>query len=164
MKPKNSKERRTSFLKFLALFVVTVGMIVTAVYFNFKVPSKENALLRETSKVIETEREFQDNFYKELVDVKGMIDSLDVPGQNTDYQNSQISKKLVDLQATIPTKDDTYLYDMHTSMITLYVELQTAKDKLHALRDAEGMIDEYKEELEKCRSELKQAERELRIR
>lgn len=164
MKPKNSKERRNSFLKFLALFLVTVGMIVAAVFFNYRVPSKENALLREQSKVIESEMEFQSGFFNEMGHVKRMIDSLDVPGQNTAYQKNLISSKLVELQKTIPTKDSTYLYDMHMTIIELYVELQSAKDKLHALRDAEGTIAEYKEALDKCNQYLKEAERELRIR
>ena len=165
MKPKNSKERTTSFLKFLALFLVTVGMIVAAVFFTYSVPTKENALLREQTKVIETEMEFQSGFFNEMESVKRMIDSLDVPGQNTAYQKSLISSKLVELQKTIPTKDDdTHLYDMHTAIIELYVELQTAKDKLHELRDAENTIEEYKDALETCRRDLKEAERELRIR
>ena len=165
MKPKNSKERISSFLKFLALFLVTVGMIVAAVFFTYKVPTKENALLREQSQVIDTAMEFQGGFFNEMKSVKKMIDSLDVPGQNTAYQKSLISNKLVELQNTIPRKDDdTHLYDLHTTIIDLYVELQTAKDKLHALRDAEGTIAEYKDALETCRRDLKEAERELRIR
>ena len=63
MKPKNSKERRNSFLKFLALFLVTVGMIMAAVFFTYRVPTKENALLREQSKVIDTAMEFQSGFF-----------------------------------------------------------------------------------------------------
>ena len=165
MKPKNSKERRNSFLKFSALFLVTVGMIMVAVFFTYKVPTKENAQLREETKVIGTAMEFQSGFFNEMESVKSMIDSLDVPGQNTAYQKSLITNKLVELQNTIPIKDDdTHLYDMHTTIIELYVELQTAKDKLHALRDAESTIEEYEEALDKCRSELKEAERELRLR
>ena len=164
MKPKNSKERRNSFLKFLGLFLATVSMVVIAVYFNFRVPAKENELLREQAKLVKSEMEFQNGFFNEMQNIKGMIDSLDVPGQNTAYQKSLISAKLVDLQKTIPTKDSTYLYDMHTSIVDLYVELQSAKDKLHALRDAEGTIEEYKEALDKCNQYLKEAERELRVR
>jgi peptidoglycan hydrolase CwlO-like protein len=164
MKPKNSKERRNSFLKFLALFVVTVGMIVTAVFFTYSVPKKENAQLREVTKVMETGMVFQKDFYDEMKAVKNMIDSLDVPGQNTDYLNSQIGEKMAKLENTIPTKDETHLYDMHTSILRLYSELQISKNKLHELRDAEERIEEYEEAYEDCKDELKQALRELRLK
>ncbi len=165
MKPQNSKERRISFLKFFGLFALTVAMIVAAVFFNYNVQKKETTLLREESKLIKAGVEFKDKFYEEMVDVQGLIDSLDVPGQNTNFLKSQINDKLVVLQKTIPTEDDeTNLYDMHSTIVNLYVELTAAKDKLHELRDAEATIDEYKKAYEDCSRDLKTAERELRIR
>lgn len=164
MKPKNSKERRTSFLKFLGLFIATVAMILLAVYFNFKVPTKENNLLREQSKLIEKEMEFQGNFFEEMQTVKRMIDSLEVPGAQINYESKLISSKLVEMQQSIPIADSTHLYDMHTTIVDLYVEMMENKEKLRSLSDAEGTIEEYKDALKQCRDDLKQAERELRSR
>ena len=163
MKPKNSKERRNSFLKFLALFLFTVAMVVTAVYFNFKVPKKENQILKAQALNIKKEMDFQNNFNKEMSTVKNMIDSMDVPGQNISYQNSLISTKLVDMQKMIPTKDSTYRYDMYTNIVGLYIELQETKDRLRSLEDAESTIQEYKEAFEKCKDDYKEVERELYI-
>lgn len=163
MKPKNSKERQSSFLKFLLLFLVTTGTVVGAVYFNYKVPNKENALLREQAKMLDSEMKFQSEFYEEMKATKKMIDSLDAPGANIKYLNSLVSDKLVELQKTIPTRDSTHLFDFHNSIIETYVELQETKDKLLELRDAESTIEEYKEALETCRQDLKSIERELFI-
>lgn len=164
MKPKNSKDRQSSFLKFLGLFILTAGMIVAAVYFNFKVPAKENDLLREQTKVVKEEMAFQSNFFSEMQEVKAMIDSLDVPGANVVFGSSQISDKLVEMQKSLPTKDSTYLYDMHMSIVDTYVELMDNKQRLRSLRDAEGEIEQYKVALKDCNTYLKQAERELRIK
>ena len=161
MKPKNSKERRISFLKFLVLFVVTVATILAAFYFDFKVPAKENETLRKEYASHITEKTFQNGFYDEMKGLKQMIDSLDIPGQNVSYQNQLISAEIVDIQNKIPVTNAHY--DMNMSIIQLYVELQTAKEKLNELRDAEGIIQEYKAELDKCREELKHLERELSI-
>jgi hypothetical protein len=163
MKPKNLKERRKTFLRFLLLFLFTVASVLTAVYFNFKVPKKENKLLKTQVRIVKKEMEYQDNFFKEMKSIKGMIDSLDVPGQNISYQTSMISTKLVDLQKAFPTKDSTYKYDMYTSIVGLYVELQNTKDELRSLVDAKSTIEEYKDVLDKCREDLKQAERDLFI-
>jgi len=163
MKPKNSKERRKTFLRFLLLFLLTVASILVAVYFNFKVPKKENNLLKTQVRVVKKEMVFQNKFFKEMKSIKGMIDSLDVPGQNVSFQTSLINTKLVDLQKGIPTKDSTYKYDMYTSIVELYAELQNAKDELRSLTDAKSTIEEYKDVLDKCREDLKQAERDLFI-
>ncbi len=163
MKPKNSKDRRASFLKFLALFVITITAILFAVYFNFKVPNKENAILKDQVKSVEKEMIFQDGFSKEMKSIRGMIDSLEIKGANLSYQNSLISGKLVDLQKTIPTKDSTYRYDMYTGIISVYAELLDGKIQLSELKDSKATIDEYKIALEKARSDFKQCERDLYI-
>ena len=163
MKPKNSKERRSAFFKFLGLFLVTMLTLLVAVYFNFKVPNKENALLKTQVKAVEKEMTFQNDFSAEMESIKSMIDSLDVPGQNVPYQNSKISEKLVSLQKTIPTKDSTFRYDMYSNIVAAYADLQQSEGELIDLKDAKNTIEDYKEALEKCRNDLKQAERDLYI-
>ncbi|WP_452219796.1 type VI secretion system transmembrane protein TssO [Lacinutrix salivirga] len=163
MKPKNSKERRASFFKFLALFIVTTTAILFAVFFNYKVPNKENSILKEQVKAVEKELAFQDNFSNEMIAIRSMIDSLDVKGQNLSYQNSLISTKLVDLQKTIPSKDSTFKYDMYSNIVAVYADLQDAKGELSNLKDAKKTIDDYKLALDRYRVDLKQCERDLDI-
>lgn len=163
MKPKNSKERQSAFLKFLLLFLVTVLTIVFAIYFNYKVPNKENDLLKTQIKSVEKEMEFQNNFSDEMTAIKSMIDSLDIPGQNISYHNLLIGTKIAELQKNIPSKDSTYRYDMYSNIVNLYVELQDIKGELRSLNDAKSTIEEYKEALDRCRADLKQTERDLFI-
>ena len=163
MKAKNTKERRKSFFKFLLLFLLTIVSILVATYFNFKIPKEENNILKSKVVKVEQEMKFQKNFYREMVNVKNMIDSLDVPGQNFSYQKELISQKLVTLKKTIPTKDSTYRYDMYSDIVNLYIELQNEKTDLHKLVDVKSTIEEYKDALDKCREDLKQSERDLYI-
>lgn len=163
MEPKNRKKRRISFLKFLALFIVTVCSVQAAVYFNYAVPKKENRLLRQKSAMLDSESKFQEGFFAEMKGLKGLIDSMDIEGQNISYQSSLITDKIVDLQKKIPSKDSTYLYDMHMDITQLYLELRATKENLIELKDAEKTIAEYKTALKECQEDLKQLERELFI-
>lgn len=163
MKPINNTERKKSFLKFLLLFLVTVFAVIFAIYFNYEIPAKENQILRDQAKVIEEDLKFQNSFYSQMETVKNLIDSLDVPGQNSSYQNSLISTKLVELQKAIPTKDSTYRYDMYMSIVKLHAELQESKSELKSLKEAKTRIEEYKTALDKCKADLKQTERDLFI-
>jgi len=163
MKPKNNKERKTGFLKFLGLFLLTVVMIVAAIYYNFKIPSKENELLRNQIKLVNNDVKFEKNFYREMIKIKNLIDSLNIPGQNVSYQNSLISNELVDLQKSLPTKDSTFRYDMYSNIIHLFVDLQESKGKLGGLGDSQERLQEYKDALKTCQTDLKQAQRDLLI-
>ncbi len=143
--------------------MVTMLTIVSAVYFDHKIPNKENALLKNQVKLVEKEMEFQMKFNKGMIEVKSMLDSLDVPGQNVSYQNSLISDRLVDLQEIIPTKGSTINYDMYSNIVKMCVEFQDAKGELLSLDDAKSTIQEYKTALDRCQDNLTQAKRDLFI-
>ncbi|KAB1067302.1 hypothetical protein F6U93_12890 [Tamlana haliotis] len=163
MKPENIKARRSSFIKFLLLFILTTTIIVVAVFFNFRVPQKENALLKERAKNVEREMAYQKEFATEVMGLQAMIDSLDTPGQNLPFTNTLIHSKLADLQSSIPRKDSTYRYNMYTGIIETLVDLQATKNELHSLDDAKARIAEYKAVLAQTRNELEQTKRDLDI-
>lgn len=160
MKAKNRKARRSSFLKFFLLFIVTVLIIVVALFFDFKImPFKENKVLRAEAVQIEKEVKFQEGFSEDIKKLKGMVDSLDIPGQNRAFLNSMLSAQIVKLQEKIPVKDSTYRYDMYNNIIWSFAEIQKLKEQVDSYSDVEERISEYKEELEKCRDDLQESER-----
>lgn len=161
MKPLNTKHRRTAFLKFLLLFLITVSAIVGAVFFTFKIPTVENDLLKQQAERIKLELEFQDTFTDKMKSTKKMLDSLEVPGVNLQYLNQLIGKDLSEMQKSIPRKDSTYRYDMYSQVVNLYVELQGMQTRLRSLKGSESTIEEYKLALEKSNAEFKQLERDL---
>lgn len=163
MKPINDKERQKSFIKFLLLFLATNIIIICAIYYDFKIPKKENELLKSQVELSKFETDFQRRFFKNMKSINVMLDSLDIPGQNLSYQNSLISAKLVELKKSIPTKDSTFKYDMYSNIINLFVELQDLKSEILAMGDSKNTIEEYKAALDRCRADLKQTERDLYI-
>ncbi len=160
MKAKNSKARTSSFLRFFLLFVVTVAIISVALFFNFKLmPFKENKVLRSQSAQVEKEIAFQEGFSEDITKIRGMIDSLDIPGQNQAFLNSLVSAQIVKLKEKIPVKDSTYRYDMYNNIVNSFAEIQKLKEQVASYSDVEERIAEYKDELEKCRDDLNEAER-----
>ncbi|MBL3656751.1 type VI secretion system TssO [Fulvivirga sediminis] len=162
MKPENSKDRRNSVIKFAVLFVFTVCVIVVTIFFDFDtLPAKENEVLRVQAKVIESEMEYQKEFSSQLIEIRGLIDSLDAPGQNIQYVNALLNAKIVDLQKSIPKEDSTFRYDMYSNIVKSYVDLQAAKNKLKEYEEVDAQLEEYEEELERVNQELEQANRYL---
>ena len=166
MKAKNSKARRNSFLKFLLLFIITTGLIVGALYFDFNVlPNRENAVLRKQASDIEKENGFQKEFSRELFQLRGMIDSLDMSQDESNrlFLNNVLSNQTVKLKTSIPRRDSTYRYDMYSNIIWSYAEIQKLKNELHSYADIKEDLEKYKEANRDCEEELKEAQRNLDI-
>jgi len=163
MKPKNSKERRNSFLKFLLIFVFTVATIVTAVFFNFQIAKKENEVLKEQAIRVKEERKFQSEFANKMDEVVVMIDSLTAPGATIAFDNAEIGKRLSDLQNSIPTKDSTINYNLYNKIVKTFVNLQKSQNRLIEVRDTEEKIKEFEIELSKCDAQVIRLNRELQV-
>jgi len=76
MRVLNKQERTSAFLWFLLFFVVTVGLFVLAVFFNFQVPSRENTALRKQLSSFRQEQAFQAEFLQKMDKVKNNLDSI----------------------------------------------------------------------------------------
>ncbi len=160
MKPKNSKERRNSILKFSLLFIFTITLIVATLFFDFdRVPIKENSVLRERSKAIEMEVQFQQKFSDKMITIRSLLDSLDTPGQHVQYINTLINSKIVELQNSIPGEDSTYRYDMYNNIVKSFVDLQGLKIKLKEFENVDTQLEEYEQELDRVNLELEKANR-----
>ncbi|MGB0788463.1 MAG: type VI secretion system TssO, partial [Marinirhabdus sp.] len=116
-------------------------------------------VLRAQAAKVEKEIQFQEGFSKDIVTLKGMVDSLDIPGQNRAFLNSMLSAQIVKLQEKIPIKDSTYRYDMYNNIIWSFAEIQKLKEQLDSYKEVEERITEYKNELDKCRQELNEEKR-----
>lgn len=163
MKPLNSKQRINTFLIFLLLFLVTTSIIVLAVFFDFKVPQRENEMFRERNQQILTKENQVRAFAEQMEDVKSLIDSMTMPGINSDYMERLVSSELADMQGLLPPEDSTFRRRMYSNIIQTYLELKNAKSSLIQLSDVKGELDEYDELVSQYKTELDQAKRDLDI-
>ncbi len=163
MKPLNSKQRINTFLLFTSLFVVTTGMIVVAVFFGFRVPARENAMFRERNEQILYKEGMARGFAEQMEEIKSLLDSMDMPGINSDYMERLVSSELADLQSSLPVEDSTYRRKMYSNIIQTYLELKNAKSSLIQLSDVQGELDEYDDLIDRYKKDLDQAKRDLDI-
>ena len=154
----------SSILKFIVLFLFTTTLIAGALYFDFDlILAKENKNLREqlaeTNKILS----YQKRFAADVEEIKDLIDSLDIPGQNLSYMNQLLNSKIVDVQKTIPVEDTTYTYDMYNNVINSYLEIKEHKTQLLEYSDADKRLKEYKKEVDRLKEELRETQKSLDI-
>ncbi len=163
MKPLNSKDRKKAFIQFLLLFIVTVGVLVLALYFDVKAPIKENTYLKDKVRYFEGQLAEERKFVKEMSKIKSLLDSMDMPGVSSQYMEQLVSSKVAALQTSIPESDSSYRHDMYTNVIQTYLELKNSKSKLYDLSDVKSKLEEYTDIIDEYRKELDQAKRDLDI-
>lgn len=149
----NARERSQAFWKFLLFFILAIGIILAAAYFDTLVPSKENKMMREQLAKFKLREAAQDRFTNNMNDAKLLIDSLRKPGANQAYLNSQIQEKIRELTA-LQYKDSSMYSRLNASVIDVFQRYQEATNQVAKL----GTLPE---DYQKLKAENDQAQRDL---
>lgn len=161
----NKKERTSSFLLFLLMFAITVGILFTAFFYSYKLPWKENAVLRKENKKMQYEFLYQKKFINTLEDVDKQIDSLDTVKEGWFFVEQSIIKNLIDLRSDIP-KDSLDDRSMYENLVLTYNKLVDAKRDLkqvetarQEIKDLEEQVTDYEKEISRLNTALDLAKR-----
>jgi len=156
----NRQERSVSFIWFLLFFIVTVGLFVLAVFFNYQVPARENASLRKELTSFREEQAFQAEFLQKLDKVKHNLDSINLPNQNANYMDQVIAASLAEMRNSIP-KDAVTHYGLYDNIVQNCLSLQQTKQQLRELQNAQQSIAGLKEQVADLNSKLEGKSRDL---
>ena len=158
----NKKERTNSFFLFLLMFVITVGILFSAFFFSYKLPWKENAMLRAENQKIRYEILFQKKFIKNLEQVDKLIDSLENTREGYFFLEQSINAELIKIKGEIP-KDSLNDKSMYENLVLTYKKLMDAKRDLKQVENAKKEIDDLSEQLNESEKEIGQLEKALEL-
>lgn len=156
----NSKERNEAFLKFLLFFGITVALIIIAVYFNFRLPLKENSKLREKITLQTQEEMNQEKFTENMDKAMVYLDSLDKDPKNIESIDILLSGKIRDL-ATLQEKGYSPYARMNKIIVERMIELKEQKKQLFKLSDKATAFSEMENKLRYTEAQLNQKQQEL---
>lgn len=132
MKPLNREERNRAFLRFLLLFIITIGLVVAVIFFSIEVPDKESEGLRQRIKNLQDEKELADSLnvvMKEAVEEINNFDAKKEPPAAT-FQRVQNKIEIMNgLLRRIPNSSKT-IYGLSVQNLD---DLNKAKSKLASL-------------------------------
>jgi hypothetical protein len=148
----NGQERNQAFLKFLLFFLVTVVLIITAIFFNYRLPIRENKMLQSEVDIQRTEDVNQQKFIGLMQDAIKLLDSMDKKGTNVGQIDLQVNSKLQEL-AALQQKDNSIYGQMDKMIIDKLGNLQQDKKLLQDARDNTNKLSAAQSDLEKCQSE-----------
>lgn len=158
----NSKERKNAFFKFLAFFFVTVILVVTAVYFNFRLPLQQNEKLQKERVAQNMRDDKQEHFVAIMDNALQLLDSLDKDKVNQEQVAMQIEVKIKEMNDIRP--GDRSAYDrMNKAIVERFSELKDNKKKLKSSESDKNRIEELQTELTRVKGELSTKEGQLDI-
>ncbi len=149
----NSQERNQAFVKFLVFFLLTVILVVTAVFFNYRLPVRENKMLQDEVDVQRQQEANQQKFVNRMQEAIVLLDSLDANNTNLEQINLQLNGKIAEL-AVLQQKDNTLYGKLNKVIVDRFQELQQKQRQLESLSDKAGKLASLQSELEKCKSDL----------
>ncbi len=129
MKPLNDTERRKAFSNFLTLFIITIAIIVTTVFFSILVPLKENKKLKAAFIENQNKQDFEKEFCVKLDEIEPLLDTLGQPDRSTDLIDANIISKIKELRHMADSAsngtDNIYQRAIHA-----LADLESAKNSL----------------------------------
>lgn len=161
MKPLNKKDRTNAFLKFLAIFILGILIVLIPFYFLIRLPDKVEEVKTIELTGFEEQIDFQRDYFAVQMDsVRTLLNMFKNPGIDLDRLSANIGILLAEMEAKI-AKDDTWRGKMNKNIIDTYSDLKLAKasgvDVSDDLSDLEEEIDELKEKLQECKDDLAEA-------
>jgi uncharacterized protein YpmS len=161
-KPLNTAERSSAFWKFFFFFFIAVAMIVTAVYFDFKLPYKENELLKEKAENMRLQSMAQEKFTTNIIAAKSLIDSMGKPGVNVKFISNQVSDKLSEL-TNIHITDNSIQGGMDKVILGVVFDYNKLKEEMANSGDSQSQIAELSSKNDQLMRENDQLRRDLNL-
>lgn len=131
MKPLNRAERNSAFLSFLLLFFVTIGLIVTIIFFSIEVPLRDNEKLRKAVSELEREKQLSDSFAVAMKAAMYELDKFDL--KNEDASAYSVKAKINNMRKfiseNIPNSDSS----LYTLVIKNLDSLNEAKTRIGSM-------------------------------
>ena len=139
----NKKERYSAFLLFLLMFSVTTGVLIFALFFDFRLPLKENEVLKAENEKIIGEFNFQKVFTERVEYVGKLMDSIDQSPERFPYLEQSINVELVDLKREADSLEGSKLYE---NVLINFGKLLNSKKTSVQTNDSKSIIDKLTEE------------------
>lgn len=149
----NSRERARAFVQFLVFFLVTIILILTASFFDFFVPAKENDNLYSRLEVENRQDQQEQQFVNSMLLAKSLLDSVNKPGTPSRAQLSlKLTARLNELD-NLAEKTTSVSATMQKTVTTLISELAASSAENVAFKEKLDALQPVKDELKDCKAE-----------
>lgn len=161
MAPHNENERNRALRNFLLFFILTIALIIAAVFFSVEVPLKQNEQLREQMALVENERIFSASFVNKMAETMNLLDSVmlnEVQGK-AELIDGSITANLQKMNSMI--NDFISAKSLYQNTVLNLADLQRAKKQLREASGKDANFGNLQKDNADLRIRLQQANSDL---
>jgi len=161
MIPVNRRQRTKAFFNFLMFFVITIGIVITSVFFSFQVPLKENDKLRQQLDTVEAEKVSLQAFQMIMQETTNLLDSVNQAAnpfriENRIQNNIKLMTAKVDDAPTSLKGIFNQIIDNMTNLETAKQQVRSANTNTVDLEKKDQQIRDIQQRLDQCQGLLLQ--------
>lgn len=153
MKPLNTHERQAAFQRFLLFFILTVCIIVAAVFFGVKIPYAENEKLQAQLTAVDKENHFRDDFTNAMADAQSLLDTVNIDPQKSGLLDGRITQKIQEMDAML-AKNDVTSKTLYNQIIKSLNNTQSDKKGLRAAGNKDSVVAMYNVQIQELKNSL----------
>ena len=159
MHPLNKAKRKKTFTNFLLLFILSIAIITTTIFFSIQVPLKQNDQLLREMRSGARDREFLAAFTTDLSGIAGMLDTINTKAQKPDLLDGSITESIKRLNTKVEA-DSSADKSMYRSVVFILSDLQAAKKQLRDKTGNAANADDLRKQLDAANAGLDAAKLE----
>jgi Type VI secretion system, TssO len=149
----NTTERSQTFWKFLLFFIITIAVILLAVYFDFKMPIVENKKLKaEIADQREVNAE-QEKFAVRVERVSSLLDSMEKNPADAEVISTKVDAAITDLNS-LAFFQETGISSSARIYNKVVDKLSKVKELLKKINGLNQQNSKLKEDLQRYKDEL----------
>ena len=156
----NNQERNQAFLKFLLFFLITIVLVIAAVYFNVRLPVVANTELQKQMTVYNQQDMSQEVFVKNMDEAVVYLDSLDKDPKNQEQIVMQLGAKIENLNK-LQQKGNSPYARMNAMITYRLTEMKNQKMQLNKLTGKAETLADIEKKLNDCQVQLIQKDAQL---
>jgi hypothetical protein len=135
----NSRDRNQAFLKFALFFIITIVLVVIAVYFNFRLPVKENKFLTNELANHRAQDEKEAEFVERLDKVVNMMTSMEKSKDSANQLTKSVTDRLAEMKDR-SSNSNMFYNKMNEAIVNKFVSLNDKIVESHvAARNREAL-------------------------
>lgn len=136
----NSRDRNQAFLKFSLFFIITIILVVIAVYFNFKLPVKENKFLSDELANHRAQDEKEAEFVERMDKVVAMLNSMEKSPDSANMLAKPVGDRLGEMKDR-SINSNMFYTKMNDAIVNKFFSLNDKiTNSFKAAKDREALI------------------------
>lgn len=158
MKPLNETERRTLYFQFLALYLISIALIIVTMHFFYTVPQKELKVLREQKEKFKSYDAGPRVVLRKMQTADSLLKQISDPGAKEITKNEEDLKKIFSDIKSLGDEKKNAVDSMFVQVSDNYFKLFEAKGKERSGSGANQTLAEMTRTLNETKDKLRECE------